>query len=193
MRTSIDDDEDWDIWFIDGPTIPALLITRDRSGLFSIQPTGMAEMVMSNAHASLPEVSRRSESSSSTAMSHHLDLVRSGVASIEEELQQRASILAVDNANLRTILEQTNAELQTLRSKMMEFDTMQKKLVRMQSQVLATEKENKTLKQTLKYLQQELVKSGKKMPLSATTTAADAGASGGNSTLPPPASPKPQS
>mmetsp|Transcript_26785 Transcript_26785/g.35829 ORF Transcript_26785/g.35829 Transcript_26785/m.35829 type:complete len:95 (-) Transcript_26785:19-303(-) len=26
MRTSIDEDEDWDIWFIDGPTIPALLV-----------------------------------------------------------------------------------------------------------------------------------------------------------------------
>ena len=25
MRTSIDDDEDWDIWFIDGPTMPTLL------------------------------------------------------------------------------------------------------------------------------------------------------------------------
>ena len=26
MRTSIDEDEDWDIWFIDGATIPALLV-----------------------------------------------------------------------------------------------------------------------------------------------------------------------
>lgn len=26
MRTSIDEDEDWDVWFIDGPTIPALLV-----------------------------------------------------------------------------------------------------------------------------------------------------------------------
>jgi tubulin polyglutamylase TTLL6/13 len=25
MRTSIDEEEDWDLWFIDGPTIPALL------------------------------------------------------------------------------------------------------------------------------------------------------------------------
>lgn len=25
MRTSVDDDEDWDIWFIDGPTMPQLL------------------------------------------------------------------------------------------------------------------------------------------------------------------------
>ena len=152
-----------------------------------------AEVTMSNAHASVPEVSRPKtssaavsdsviDSSSSMLMSHHLDLVRSGVASIEEELQQRASILAVDNANLRTILEQTNGELQILRSKMNEFDTMQKKLVRMQQQVLATEKENKTLKQTLKYLQQEMVKSGRKMPLS-----------DGNSTLPPGnSSPKPQ-
>lgn len=25
LRTSVDEDEDWDIWWIDGPTIPALL------------------------------------------------------------------------------------------------------------------------------------------------------------------------
>ena len=107
-------------------------------------------------------------------MSHHLDLVRSGVASIEEELQQRASILAVDNANLRTILETTNSELQTLRSKMAEYETMQKKLVKMQQQVLSNEKENKSLKQTCKYLQQELVKTGKKMPLDGASAVASA-------------------
>lgn len=26
LRTSIDEEEDWDIWFIDAPTIPALLV-----------------------------------------------------------------------------------------------------------------------------------------------------------------------
>ena len=26
LRTSVDEEEDWDIWFIDGPTIPALLV-----------------------------------------------------------------------------------------------------------------------------------------------------------------------
>ena len=51
----------------------------------------------SNAHASVPEVRKRTESTS-------LDLVRGGESSIEEELQQRASLLAVDNANLRTML-----------------------------------------------------------------------------------------
>jgi len=25
LRTSVDEEEDWDIWFIDGPSIPALL------------------------------------------------------------------------------------------------------------------------------------------------------------------------
>jgi hypothetical protein len=25
FRTSVEDDEDWDIWFIDGPTLPSLL------------------------------------------------------------------------------------------------------------------------------------------------------------------------
>jgi predicted RNase H-like nuclease (RuvC/YqgF family) len=119
-------------------------------------------------------------------MSHHLDLVRSGVASIEEELQQRASLLAVDNANLRTILEQTNGELHTLRGRLSEFDVSQKKLVKMQQQILASDKENKTLKQTLKYLQSELVKSGKKMP----NLASVGGAMGGGG-MPPPKPPPP--
>ena len=26
LRTSVEEEEDWDIWFIDGPTIPALLV-----------------------------------------------------------------------------------------------------------------------------------------------------------------------
>jgi len=181
--------------------IPSLLITRDRSGLFSVQPSGidtpaeelddtittqtpakphialldssdfktrMTDAFMSNAHASVPEVTKPITGSSSSAAtsSAKLELVRSGgAASIEEELQQRASILAVDNANLRTMLDQTNSELHSLRAKMNEFDTMQQKLVKMQQQVLASDKESKGLKQTLKYLQTELVKTGKKMPL----------------------------
>lgn len=97
-------------------------------------------------------------------MSHHLDLVRSGVASIEEELQQRASLLAVDNANLRSLLDSTNAEVHLLRAKGAEFESMQRKMIKMQQQILATDKENATLKQTLRYLQAELIKSGKKFP-----------------------------
>ena len=128
----------------------------------------MTDAFMSNAHASVPEVTKPTTGSSSGAAtsSTKLELVRSGgAASIEEELQQRASILAVDNANLRTMLDQTNSELHSLRAKMNEFDTMQQKLVKMQQQVLASDKESKGLKQTLKYLQTELVKTGKKMPL----------------------------
>ena len=137
-----------------------MLITRDRSGLFSIQPSGSPAPNATNAHASVPEVGPAAPS-----MSHHLDLVRSGVASLEEELQQRASLLAVDNSNLRALLEQTQTELQTLKSRQYEYETMQKKLVKLQQQNLSSEKENSKLKQTLKFLQQELVKSGKKMPL----------------------------
>ena len=51
------------------------------------------------AHVSLPDIKKPQSS-----MTHHLDLVRSGVASIETELQQRASLLAVDNSNLRYVL-----------------------------------------------------------------------------------------
>ena len=139
---------------------------------------GMTDAFMSNAHASVPEVTKPITGSSSGAAtsSAKLELVRSGAASIEEELQQRASILAVDNANLRTMLDQTNGELHSLRAKMNEFDTMQQKLVKMQQQVLASDKESKGLKQTLKYLQTELVKTGKKMPL-------DPGPNGSSSSL----------
>ena len=93
----------------------------------------MTDAFMSNAHASVPEVTKPITGSSSGAAtsSAKLELVRSGAASIEEELQQRASILAVDNANLRTMLDQTNSELHSLRAKMNEFDTMQQKLVKM--------------------------------------------------------------
>ncbi len=101
---------------------------------------------MSNARPSVPTVTKvdsllasaasaAAANDKSKTMTHHLDLVRSGVASIEDELQQRASLLAVDNANLRTILEQTNGELQMLRGRMAEFESTQRKLMQMQKQV----------------------------------------------------------
>ena len=83
-------------------------------------------------------------------------------SSIESELQQRASILAVDNAGLRTQLENSNAELINLRSQLSELDSTRAKLLKVQTQALALDKENKSMKQTLKYLQEELVKTGKK-------------------------------
>ena len=119
-------------------------------------------------------------------MSHHLDLVRSGVASLEEELQQRASLLAVDNSNLRALLEQTQNELQMLKSRQMEYESMQKKLVKLQTQNLSSEKENSKLKQTLKFLQQELVKSGKKLPLDGASASSVSAAA-----TPPPKPPPP--
>ena len=61
-------------------------------------------------------------------MTHHLDLVRSGVASIETELQQRASLLAVDNANLRNLLENSSSEMTALRIKAQELESTQHKL-----------------------------------------------------------------
>ena len=137
--------------------------------------SGSASSGATNAHASVPEVTP------APSMSHHLDLVRSGVASLEEELQQRASLLAVDNSNLRALLEQTQNELQMLKSRQMEYESMQKKLVKLQTQTLSSEKENSKLKQTLKFLQQELVKSGKKLPLDG----AAANVSGAAATPPP--------
>ena len=88
----------------------------------------------SNACASLPEVTggpgnlNSKNQSAITSMSHHLDLVRSGVASIETELQQRASLLAVDNANLRNILENSSGEIASLRAKAKELESTQQKL-----------------------------------------------------------------
>jgi hypothetical protein len=49
--------------------------------------------------------------------------------SIESELQQRASILAVDNAGLRSQLESANAELRNLRSRLVELESTRAKLV----------------------------------------------------------------
>ena len=63
-----------------------------------------------------------------SSMTHHLDLVRSGVASIETELQQRASLLAVDNANLRNLLENNGNEMAALRLKATELESTQHKL-----------------------------------------------------------------
>ena len=63
-----------------------------------------------------------------SSMTHHLDLVRSGVASIETELQQRASLLAVDNANLRNLLENSSSEMTALRIKAQELESTQHKL-----------------------------------------------------------------
>ena len=170
--------------------IPSLFVTRDKSGLFSLQPSNVNMGSHSNAHASIPEVKRRSTSGGSSdplgvvaaseaaGGSSHMDLVRSGVASIEEELQQRASLLAVDNANLRSIVEQSNAQLHSLRCKVSEFDQTQKKLVKMQQRLLAMEKENQKLEKTNNYLQQELIKSGKKIVITS-DGAAGGGADGG--------------
>ena len=88
----------------------------------------------SNACASLPEVTggpgnlNSKNHNAMSSMSHHLDLVRSGVASIETELQQRASLLAVDNANLRNILENSSSEIAGLRAKAKELESTQQKL-----------------------------------------------------------------
>ena len=170
--------------------IPSLFVTRDKSGLFSLQPSNVNMGSHSNAHASIPEVKRRSTSGGSSdplgvasaseaaGGSSHMDLVRSGVASIEEELQQRASLLAVDNANLRSIVEQSNAQLHSLRCKVSEFDQTQKKLVKMQQRLLAMEKENQKLEKTNNYLQQELIKSGKKIVI--TSDGGGGGADGGS-------------
>ena len=94
----------------------------------------------------------------------HLDLVRSGAASAEAELQQRASLLAVDNASLRSQLEATGSEMEALRAKVRELEQTRTALAKTQKRVLSMEQENKSLRTTLQYLQQELVKSGKKVP-----------------------------
>ena len=92
------------------------------------------ELQSSNACASLPEVTggpvnlNPKGQNSLSSMTHHLDLVRSGVASIETELQQRASLLAVDNANLRNLLENNSGEVAALRAKAKELESTQQKL-----------------------------------------------------------------
>ncbi|XP_059079286.1 bridge-like lipid transfer protein family member 3B isoform X2 [Tigriopus californicus] len=130
--------------------IPALTITRDKSGLFSIQPSeSNVKSEDSVAKASIPEIIHPTSSSS---MNHHLDLVRSGVASIETELQQRAALLAVDNSNLRSSLDIANVKIRDLSARLQDAE-----------QNKALEAENEKLKETLKYLQKELVRAGKKV------------------------------
>jgi len=82
--------------------------------------------------------------------------------SIEAELQHRASLLAVDNAGLKNQLENMTTELNNLRSKVLELDSTRSKLLKVQQQALGLEKENKSMKETLRYLQEELVKTGKR-------------------------------
>lgn len=148
-------------------SIPSLTITRDKSGLFSIQPSEYTTNV--DVHADLAKSSAvatskgKATGGDSKTMTQHLDLVRSGVASIETELEQKASLLAVDNANLRSMLENANLELVALRRRLTDNEEKLKRTSRLQAGAAALDKENKSLKQTLKYLQQELVKAGKKV------------------------------
>ena len=114
------------------------------------------------AGSSAPSAANK-PTSGGKSMTAHLDLVRSGVASIETELEQKASLLAVDNSNLRSMLENANLELVGLRRKLNENEEKLKRMGRLQAGAAALDKENKSLKQTLKYLQQELVKAGKKV------------------------------
>ena len=52
--------------------IPALFVTRDRSGLFSLQPLNINSGSLTNAHASVPEVRRpmSSEAENEASTSH---------------------------------------------------------------------------------------------------------------------------
>jgi len=96
-------------------------------------------------------------------MTHHLDLVRTNVASIETELHQRASLLAADNSRLRGQLEAAKEEATALRRRLSEAEAAKAKANQTQQALTASERENRSLKQTLRYLQQELVKAGKKV------------------------------
>lgn len=112
---------------------------------------------------SLPEVRRRGAGGGAAAEPKpRLDLVRTGMASIEKELQQRAALLAVENANMQTMLDNSSSELNELRAKSQELEATQQKLVKMQQHALSLDRENKQMRQTLQYLQQELIKAGRK-------------------------------
>ena len=103
------------------------------TGNYKADSTAKGE-ASSTACASIPEVTGGPGNSTSrgnnglSSMTHHLDLVRSGVASIETELQQRASLLAVDNANLRNLLENSSSEIGALKAKANELESTQRKL-----------------------------------------------------------------
>ena len=84
-------------------------------------------------------------------------------SSTSTSLHQRLSLLSMDNANLRSMLESRNAELASLKKRLSELDSSNDRQAASDRQAAAVEKENKALKQTLKYLQAELVKAGKKV------------------------------
>lgn len=101
--------------------VPSLTITRDRSGLFSIQPLEIPSPDPNLATSSVSTSSAPDGKASKPTMTHHLDLVRSGVASLETELHQRADLLAVDNSHLRSLLDASTAEVEHLRKKVGHF------------------------------------------------------------------------
>jgi cell division protein FtsB len=60
------------------------------------------------------------------------------------------------------MLDNANVELVGLRKRIQDVEAANKRLSRAHQQMEALDKENKAMKQTLKYLQTELVKAGKK-------------------------------
>jgi len=64
---------------------------------------------------------------------------------------------------MRAAVESANAEMQALKKRIQELEVANRRLSRSAQETAAAEKENRALKQTLKYLQAELVKAGKKV------------------------------
>ena len=101
--------------------IPTLLIVRDKSGLFSIRSTGeqfaginfewlptfYTDVYPPDSGDSGTDGGSDSPSSSAARARHRL----------ETELQQRASLLAADNANMRAAVDSANAEMQALKKR----------------------------------------------------------------------------
>ncbi len=79
------------------------------------------------------------------------------------DLPQRLSLLTLENSNLRAMLEARSAEIAAMRKKTASAEAAAKRASAAQARAEAAEKENTALKQTLKYLQAELVKAGKKV------------------------------
>ena len=60
-------------------------------------------------------------------------------------------------------MESSQSEILQLRRRLHDAEVAQRRCAKLQQAAATAEKENKSLKKTLQYLQQELVKSGKKM------------------------------
>uniref|UniRef100_A0A0K2UJH7 AGAP008379PAlike [Tribolium castaneum] n=1 Tax=Lepeophtheirus salmonis TaxID=72036 RepID=A0A0K2UJH7_LEPSM len=115
--------------------ISSLSIARDKTGVFSITSSN-----------------NNNNNNDSGAIA----------TSLNSNETRRATLLEVANDNLRASLSLCQFEVLSLKAKLQEQEIRNKRYSETLKKVTILEKENESMKLTLQYLQQELIKSGKK-------------------------------